>query len=108
MGKYKFRRNKNQFSREFPYRLSSSKYPVPTLLSGAFSLVDITGASLPRVRQYSTPEEAARAAAKEDAAALARDWQIVGDDLRWAMNLFAEENDLPKPEELDPTDSPET
>ena len=102
MGKYKFRRK----SRKFPYRLSSSKYPVPTFLSGAFSLVDITGESLPRVPQYSTPKEAALAAAKEDAAALARDWQIVGDDLRWAMNSFAEENNLPKPQELNLPDSP--
>ena len=80
---------------------------MPTFLSGAFSLVDITGESLPRFPQYSTPEEAALAAAKEDAAALARDWQIVGDDLRWAMNSFAKENNLPKPQELTPPPTPQ-
>jgi hypothetical protein len=53
-----------------------------SFLRGAASAFDLSGNTLRQLRVHGTPED-------YDVAAVARDWQAVGDDLRSAMRNYA-------------------
>ena len=59
---------------------------IPSLLVGAASVLDM-GATLNIYNMDKTIEQA-------DSKAIASDWQMVGEDLRVALNQYGEENEL--------------